>query len=128
MALTDTQIAQLVQITRKTRATVEAKASSLTAEDESLIADDIDLWDENKDDVDVELRSSNGADYRVQRLLDAIRLRILVLLGFSIGGVGVYAGGISQADKDARAADTDRIAPSFTSDLHQTSSGNSLLR
>lgn len=30
------------------------------------------------------------------------------------GGVGVFAGGISQADKQARIDDTDRVVPSFS--------------
>jgi hypothetical protein len=34
------------------------------------------------------------------------------------GGAGVYAGGISIADKETRSSDTDRIAPAFTRDLH----------
>ncbi len=32
-----------------------------------------------------------------------------------------FAGGISQASKDANAANTDRVAPAFTRELHDTS-------
>ena len=36
-------------------------------------------------------------------------------------GLTVFAGGISQADKDERAADSDTTAPAFRKDLHQSS-------
>lgn len=36
----------------------------------------------------------------------------------SRGATGVFAGGISKADKETREADTDRVAPAFTADLH----------
>lgn len=38
----------------------------------------------------------------------------------SSGQGGVFAGGISKADKEAREADTDRVEPAFTIDLHST--------
>ena len=34
-------------------------------------------------------------------------------LSRSVGGVALYAGGISQADKDTEEADTDRVSPAF---------------
>jgi len=36
---------------------------------------------------------------------------------------GVYAGGISISDKDARVQDTDRVKPAFTADLHNNRRG-----
>ena len=41
-------------------------------------------------------------------------------------GLTVFAGGISQGDKETRAADSDASAPSFRRDLHHSSSSPTL--
>ena len=82
--LTNTQLVTVAEITQETYATVEGLASSLNAEQESAIADDIDLWDDNKNDVDVWLSNPSGANWQAQKLLDAIRQRMRKTLGLSL--------------------------------------------
>jgi hypothetical protein len=114
----------LAEITRKTYASIVSKLSSLNldSEQEAYIAADITLWNATHNKLKVKLKGgSDGVEYDNEPLLNEIRARVLNGLGYSVGCVaGVFAGGISLADKLAREADTDRIAPSFTSDIHQS--------
>src|SRR5687767_15647965 len=58
---------------------------TLTAEDESWIVDDLDLWEAKRNKIMVELEGgSDGVSFKTQRLLDAIRARIRKAFGLSL--------------------------------------------
>lgn len=123
----------LAEITRKTYARVSERIISLNldTDQEAYLVTEITLWNLTRNKLKVKLEGgSSGVKYDNKPLLNEIRIRVLNALGFSVSGVaGVFAGGISKADKEAREANTDRIAPSFTADLHQSANPwNSLTR
>lgn len=74
---------------------------------------------DQKEVGDLKLRYiKRGEEYT--RLAD--RLRASVSTSGSGGGVSIYAGGISVADKNVDEGNTDRVPPKFTRNLHMNDS------
>jgi len=84
MALNNTQLVTVAEITQETFSAVESLASSLNAAQEAAIAADVVTWNLNRDDVDVWLSNPSGANWQAQRLLNAIRERTRKALGLSL--------------------------------------------
>lgn len=82
MALSASDILTLVEITRQSRATVQASAEGMDADLESRLSDEIRLWEENRNAVDVELKGE--VDLKARRLLDDIRVRVCDLLEYPV--------------------------------------------
>lgn len=125
MALTPAQKVTIAEITRKSYQKIDDREATWITQPEQItvLAADVVLWEANRNKLKVTLEDgTGGVNYVVKNLLDEIRIRTLVAFGFSIGSgvAGVFAGGISKADKEAREADTDRVVPAFTADLHST--------
>jgi hypothetical protein len=104
---------------------VEGVASSLTAEQEVAVRDELEKYDELKDKIKIELRGGrDGLILSYRTLLEEIRQRIRKHFGWSllpseVSGLSVvpYAGGISESDKAASRGDSDIPRPAFTRDL-----------
>ena len=84
MALTAAQKVTVAEITQEPYATIDSKASSLIAEQETVITTDIATWNENRNDVDVWLSNPSGANWKVRELLSDIRMRTRNALGFTL--------------------------------------------
>lgn len=124
MALTGPQKVTVAEITYETYEKIDSLASSLNADQETAIIADLATWATIRDSH-VKLEGGrDGVDFDNERKREAIRKRIRKALGlpllsselFPIGDV--FAGGVSQADVDARKADSDRPRSMFTTDLH----------
>lgn len=92
MALKDDQKAAVAEIIERPLLFVESV--SLTEAQIERLSEDIDLWDANRNAVDLELKGE--IDLRAQRLLDGIRERVRVMYGFpryseEINGSGSFA-------------------------------------
>ena len=61
-------------------------------------------------------RDPNGADMAKAYMALATRLEAEAIA--ELGAAGIYAGGISQSDKDSVESNTDRVAPSFEMGMH----------
>jgi hypothetical protein len=92
MALSPEQQVILVEITQETLDRI--KSVTLTDEQVLWVSDDIDLWQEERNNVDVEL--DGEVKYRVSPLLSDIRKRVRKQLGFSLYSDEPF-GGSSQA-------------------------------
>lgn len=126
MALTDGQKAIVAEITRKSFSRV-SEVTLNAAVETRVIADTV-LWETERNKLKIELDGgSDGLKFKTKALLNEIRIRVAKAFGFSIGDVaGVFAGGISKADKETRESDTDRVPSMFTADLHQQHSYDDL--
>jgi hypothetical protein len=127
MALTSPQKVSVAEITYETYAKIDSLASSLNSDQETSILADLATWATIRDSH-VKLKGgSDGVDFDNERKREAIRMRIRKALGLRLrspemgGAIGsVYAGGLSQSERDNARSDTDRMQPGFTVDLHQT--------
>lgn len=79
MALNSEQITLTAEIVRETYAVVESKAASLNAAQESLLGDDIDLWEAIRNSF-VRVKG-DGVDFDNERKRAAIFYRVRQLLG-----------------------------------------------
>ena len=94
MAFTASQKPILAEILQVSPEALTGLVSSLTftAEEESWIIDDVDLWEAKRNKVTVELEGgSSGVRYKITPLLAAIRARVrkafgLPLLSFEASG------------------------------------------
>jgi hypothetical protein len=82
VSLTAAEVLSLVEITRRARADVQAKASAADADMGARLREKVVLWDENKTAVDVTLRGK--VNLEAQNLLDAIRVEVCDLLEWSV--------------------------------------------
>lgn len=85
MALNSTQIAWLAEIVRESKADViSAIASrSIDADQESILSDDIDLWEAERNSVDFKLKGGrDGVVLDTEPLLATIFYRTRNMLGF----------------------------------------------
>lgn len=124
MALTESQKVTIAEITRETYDRISSLVTPLNPSQEAVIAADVALWTATRNKLKVKLEGgSDGVKFDNVPLLDEIRIRTRRMLGLSAHygqGVSVFAGGISKADSESRAADTDNVQPMFTTTLHQT--------
>jgi hypothetical protein len=98
MALNPTQLVTAAEITQEILSVVTELASSLTAEQVTLIAADIVTWNLNRDDVDVWLEHPAGVNWQAQRLLDQIRMRVRKQFGLPLFSPEVQPGSMSIAN------------------------------
>lgn len=75
MALNATQKVTSAEIAGETYQLIDAKASSLITEQETAIIAYIALWNDAKNDVDLEI-NVDGVSLKGQRLLNAITARV----------------------------------------------------
>lgn len=80
MPLTAAQEVTAAEITQE----VLSKIQAVTLTDEQIVwlVDDLDLWEAERNSVDVELHGET--DFKTQRLLDAIRGRVRKMFGFPL--------------------------------------------
>lgn len=83
MALNATQKVTSAEITRETYQTINSLASSLITEQETAIIAYIALWNDAKNDVDLEI-NVDGVSLKGQRLLNAITARVRKHFGLSL--------------------------------------------
>lgn len=82
MALSSDQLVLVSEIVRESYADVVTAASSLNAAQESLLSDDLDIWEAIRDSH-VKLRGgSDGVDFDNARKRAAIFYRVRKMLGF----------------------------------------------
>jgi hypothetical protein len=82
MALSASQLAMAAEITRESYEDVETAASALIADQESLLADDLDTWEAIRNSHVRLSGGSDGIDLDNDRKRAAIFYRVRVLLGF----------------------------------------------
>lgn len=82
--MTDEQLAIVAEITQEPYATIVSLVSSLTEAQEERIVDDTDLWDANRNDVDVWLSDPGGVNWQAKELLSAIRVRTRSAFGLPL--------------------------------------------
>jgi hypothetical protein len=81
MALTSDQLVLTAEIVRETYASVVSATSSLNAAQESLLSDDIDLWEQERNSADLKFKG-DGVDLDSTRLLADIFYRVRNMLGY----------------------------------------------
>lgn len=82
MALVSNQIALTAEIARETYASVVSATSSLNAAQQTLLLDDLDLWEAVRNSF-VKLKGgSDGIDFDNQRKRAAIFYRVRQMLGY----------------------------------------------
>jgi hypothetical protein len=94
MALTATQLVTVAEITLETLDTVEALASSLTAEQETSIGTDITLWNTIRNS---HVKVTKDIDFDNERKREAIRRRVRKALGLSLISFEIQPGSFSVA-------------------------------
>jgi hypothetical protein len=82
MALSASQLAMAAEITRESYTDVETAANALNADQESLLADDLDTWEAIRNSHVRLSGGSDGIDLDNDRKRAAIFYRVRVLLGF----------------------------------------------
>lgn len=81
MALNSEQIVLTAEIVRESYASVASAASSLNAAQEAILSDDIDLWEAERNAIDLRVKGE-GIDLNTDRLLAAIFYRVRTMLGY----------------------------------------------
>ncbi len=81
MALTSEQIAYTAEIVRESYASVASAVSSLNANQESLLSDDIVTWRAERNAIDLRVKGES-VDLNTDRLLAAIFYRVRSMLGY----------------------------------------------
>lgn len=126
MSLTGPQKVTVAEITYETPAKINEITVSLDADIETAIIADIAVWNEKRSKQAIRLSGGrDGMDLNVERLLEAVTIRVRNALGLSplpsrLCPIGdVYAGGISVSDMQAQSSNPDSPTPAFTVGLHQ---------
>ena len=91
MALNATQKVTVAEITLEPYEDIDERADDLITEQETAVIAYIALWNDNKNDVDLEV-DIDGVSLHGQRLLDAIRERVRKLFGYPLYSSEVYQG------------------------------------
>lgn len=81
MALQSDQLVLTAEIVRETYASVLSATSSLNTAQESLLSDDIDLWETERNSADLKFKG-DGVDLDSTRLLADIFYRVRNMLGY----------------------------------------------
>jgi hypothetical protein len=81
MALSPEQLVLTAEIVRETYASVVSATSSLNVAQESLLSDDIDLWETERNSADLKFKG-DGVDLDSTRLLADIFYRVRNMLGY----------------------------------------------
>jgi hypothetical protein len=81
MALTSDQLVLTAEIVRETYTSVVSATSSLNVAQESLLSDDIDLWEQERNSADLKFKG-DGVDLDSTRLLADIFYRVRNMLGY----------------------------------------------
>lgn len=85
MALTSEQLVHTAEIVRESYASVVSAASSLNAAQESVLIDDIETWQQERNAVDLRLKGGReGVDLDADRLLAKIFYRTRNMLGYPV--------------------------------------------
>jgi hypothetical protein len=81
MALSPEQLVLTAEIVRETYTSVVSATSSLNVAQESLLSDDIDLWEQERNSADLKFKG-DGVDLDSTRLLADIFYRVRNMLGY----------------------------------------------
>jgi hypothetical protein len=85
MALTPDQLTLVAEIVRESYASVVSTTSSLNPSQESLLSDDVDLWEAERNSVDFKMKGGrDGIVLDSSETLRAIFYRVRNMLGFSL--------------------------------------------
>lgn len=82
--LTGAQIVMVAEITQEEYATIDLAAPDLTADQESVLLDDLDTWETIRDSHVKVQGGSDGIDYDNERKREAIRQRVRKMFGLPL--------------------------------------------